>query len=125
MKTQKQILVVDDETHVREALRLLLAEDNHAVVEANNGAEALGLFKKGRFDLVLTDLNMPHVMGDELAVHIRQLAPGQPILMLTAHAKRPGPDNPVNAVIRKPFGLRELRETMARLLSAPGAALAR
>ena len=39
-------------------------------LEANNGAEALGIFAKDRFDLVLTDLRMPFIEGDEQAVRI-------------------------------------------------------
>jgi CheY-like chemotaxis protein len=114
----KKILVVDDETEVRRAVRLLLEEDQHSVVEANNGAEALGLFRKEGFDLVMTDQCMPHVTGAELAVQIRELAPSQPIVMLTAYPRKPGPDNPVDAVIPKPHGLRDLRQRLARLLDA-------
>ena len=100
----KKILVVDDETEVRRAVRLLLEEDQHSVVEANNGAEALGLFRKGSFDLVMTDQCMPHVTGAELAVQIRELAPSQRIVMLTAYPRKPGPDNPVDAVIPSLMG---------------------
>jgi YesN/AraC family two-component response regulator len=63
----KRILLVDDERSVRETLRSLLCHDDHEVVEANNGAEALRLFAQDQFDLVLTDLRMPFVEGDELA----------------------------------------------------------
>lgn len=115
---KKQILLVDDETHVREAVRLLLEEDHHFVVEANNGAEALGIFRRGRFDLVMTDQCMPHVTGSELAMQIRELVPSQPIVMLTAYPPKPGPDNPVDAVIPKPHGLRDLRQRLARFLSS-------
>ncbi len=64
----KRILLVDDERAVRQTVRDLLNYDEHHVVEANNGAEALNLFAEGRFDLVLTDWRMPFIEGDELAV---------------------------------------------------------
>ena len=115
----KRILLVDDENDLREVVKLLLVEDSHTVIEANNGAEALDLFRKNQFDLVVTDFKIPFIMGDELALAMRRLAPAQPILMITAHPKRPGPCNPVDAVLRKPFGHTGLRETMAKLLRRP------
>ena len=104
---------------MREALRLFLVLDDHTVVEANNGAEAFALFRSGQFDLVMTDFEMPFVKGNELATRIRQLAPQQPILMVTAYSHRPGPENPVNAVVTKPFDAGSLRETMVKLLTQP------
>src|SRR5512137_1124526 len=92
----KRILLVDDEPSVRESFRMLLEVDDHAVTEANNGAEAMDLFTKGQFDLVVTDFEMPVMKGDELAVRIKRLAPEQPILMITAYGKELGdPENPV------------------------------
>jgi two-component system, NtrC family, response regulator AtoC len=112
----KRILLVDDERAMRDALRELLRLDKHTVIEANNGAEALALFTQSRFDLVLTDWVMPFVKGSELATRIKQLAPDQPILMITAHGIKPGPTNPVDAVLRKPFDLGELRSALAEVL---------
>src|ERR1700726_3317417 len=81
----KRILLVEDERSVRDTLRQLLALDDHTVIEANNGAEALGLFTQDQFDVVLTDCVMPFLKGPELAARIRQLVPNQPILMITAY----------------------------------------
>jgi CheY-like chemotaxis protein len=118
--TGKRILLVEDERVVREALRALLSLDAHTVVEANNGAEAFALFRSGQFDLVLTDFEMPFIKGDELATRIKRIAPKQPILMLTAYGHRRSSDNPVDAVLNKPFDSTVLREIMARLLVQPG-----
>jgi CheY-like chemotaxis protein len=112
----KRILLVDDERAVRDTIRELLRHDEHTVVEANNGAEALRLFAQDRFDLVLTDCFMPFVKGTELAASIRRLAPEQPILMITGYGLHAGPHNPVNAVLRKPFDLTELRSALAEVL---------
>jgi CheY-like chemotaxis protein len=112
----KRILLVDDERSVRETVRDLLSYDEHKVVEANNGAEALRLFAQDRFDLVVTDLRMPFVEGDELAVRIRELSPHQPILMITGHSRKPSRTNPVNAVLYKPFNLQGLRFAVAKIL---------
>jgi CheY-like chemotaxis protein len=116
----KRILLVDDELGVRESLRLLLVRDAHEVVEANNGAEAFTLFRQNRFDLVVTDFEMPFLKGNELAVRIKRIAPQQPILMLTAFGHRRAEDNPVDAVLDKPLDAVQLRELLARLLQHPG-----
>ena len=113
---RKRILLVEDELVVREAIGRLLSRDEHTVVEANNGAEAFCLFSRGQFDLVMTDFELPFVKGDELATRIKQVAPQQPILMITGHGKRPGPKNPVDAVLSKPVNLEQLRRAMVKLL---------
>jgi two-component system, sensor histidine kinase and response regulator len=116
----KRILLVDDEGLIRQTIGQLLCKDEHTVVEANNGVEALSLFSRGRFDLVLTDFQIPFMHGSELATRIKRIAPRQPILMMTGYGKRPGPDNPVDAVLNKPVHLDELRQAVAKLLSEAG-----
>jgi two-component system cell cycle sensor histidine kinase/response regulator CckA len=113
----KRILLADDQQGVREAVKFLLMVDNHTVVEARNGREALELFSQDRFDLVITDYAMPEMAGNELAVRIKRLVPGQPILMITAYAAELGQsDNPVDAMLNKPFSFDELRQALVRLL---------
>ena len=115
---RKRILLVDDQQSVREAISLLLSLDEHEVVEAADGVEALDLFRRGHFDLVITDFDMPNMKGNELAASIKRVSPSQPILMITAYATQLGEsDNPVDAILSKPFQLRDLRQAMARLLS--------
>ena len=113
----KRILLVDDEPCVRSTFRMLLEFDGHAVTEARDGAEALDLFTKGQFDLVTTDFEMPVMKGNELASRIKNLAPGQPILMITACEIGFGdPENPVDSILNKPFALDNLRGAIAKLL---------
>ena len=114
---RKRILLVDDQQSVREAIALLLSLDEHTIVEATNGLEALALFKPGHFDLVITDFEMPQMKGNELATRIKQAWPSQPVLMITAYAEQLGDyDNPVDALLSKPFHLEDLRRAMAELL---------
>lgn len=116
----KRILLADDEAGVRAALKMVLRVDQHSVTEARDGREALDLFAPGRFDLVITDYSMPRMQGDEVAINIRRLAPGQPIIMITAHADQlRGTNNPVDAILSKPFTFEDLRQTISRLLSDP------
>ncbi len=115
------ILLVDDEAQVRAALAMMLGLDGHRVTEAENAQEALRLFSSGQFDMVITDFAMPDMKGNELAARIKRLSPSQKVVMITGHEKRLGrADNPVDAILEKPFGLEELRELLARL-SAPAA----
>jgi CheY-like chemotaxis protein len=84
-----QILVVDDERGVREALRLLLEED-YDVSEAGDGSEALAMTRKDVFDLILLDIKMPGVGGLEILERVRHLAPTTKVILLTAlDAARP------------------------------------
>jgi CheY-like chemotaxis protein len=115
---RKRLLLVDDQQSVREAIALLLSLDEHIVVEAVYCAEALELFMRERFDLVITDFDMPKMKGNELAAKIKRVSPLQPILMITAYAERIGnSENPVDAILDKPFQLDDLRQTIAKLLS--------
>jgi CheY-like chemotaxis protein len=113
---RKRILLADDEQAVREIIRVLLDLDEHIVVEATNGEEALSLFTPGRFDLVITDNDMPKMQGDELVARVKRLAPGQPILMITGSARTYDGLEPVaDIILNKPFDLAELRQAVAEL----------
>jgi CheY-like chemotaxis protein len=115
----KRILVVEDEPGVREALVLLLSLDDHTITQAVNGRQALDLFKTGQFDIVITDYLMPHMKGDELAAHIHLLKPGQPVILVSAHAQSLAeagtPLVGISAVLGKPFMLADIRRTIAKL----------
>jgi DNA-binding response OmpR family regulator len=112
----KRILLVGDERSMRETLGHLLRLDNHTVIEANNGAEAMGLFAPDRFDLVLTDYVLPFLKGTELSARIKNLAPHQAILMITGHQMLPGRHTRVDGVLQKPFGQAELRAALLNAL---------
>src|SRR3989454_12709138 len=116
---KRRILVVDDEPFVCDAVKMMLAFDGHEVETASNGKDALALFDKGKFDLVITDFAMPTMKGDELAKAIKARAPKQPIVMITAYAEMlQSSGNPltgVDFVISKPFLLENLREAIAKV----------
>ena len=113
----KRILLAEDEPSVRVSLRMALKRDGHSVTEAENGREALERFAQEPFDLVITDYSMPEMQGDELAVKIRHVAPRQRIIMITAHAEGfTGSENPVDAILSKPFSFEMLRHTIAELV---------
>jgi len=117
-----RVLVVDDEEPVRATLVQYLLADGHSAEAAADGSEALDKFRRGRFDLVITDLAMPGMSGVHLASRIKQLEPGQPVIMLTGFAETmavageqpPGAD----LALQKPISLGALREAVGRLFPA-------
>ncbi|HTL58024.1 MAG TPA: response regulator [Candidatus Limnocylindrales bacterium] len=113
----KRILLVEDDPGARESIKLLLTIDRHTVVEAKNGAEALELFHRERFDLVIMDFFMPQMQGKELAINIRLADASVPILMVTAYVEKlVDIHNHVDAILGKPFAIDELRQALANLL---------
>jgi len=114
-----RILLVDDESAIRRALRPSLLDLGFNVVEASRGEEALQLLRTGSFDVVLLDVNMPGIGGIETLRRIRAFAPRLPIVMVTV---RDGEEEKVEALelgaddyVTKPFGMREL---IARIRAA-------
>src|ERR1035441_1108161 len=114
----KRILLVEDDQAARESIKLLLTIDRHTVVEAAEGVEAIARLKSQPFDLAIVDYFMPGMRGSELALHIRQIAPSLPIIMITAYLENlAAADKPVDAVIGKPFAIEDLRRAIAKLMS--------
>lgn len=116
---QGTILVVDDDSSSRRALRVTLAGLGFTIIEAARGEEALALVRATWIDAVLLDVDMPGMGGVEACRCIRHAVPRLPILMLTVMSSE---DDKVSALdagaddyITKPFHLRELT---ARLRSA-------
>jgi DNA-binding NtrC family response regulator len=80
-----RLLVIDDEKNIREGLAEYLVEEGYDVECAANGDEGWQQFSKGDIDLVITDLRMPGLGGEELMRRILAQAPGFPVIILTGH----------------------------------------
>lgn len=78
-----RILVVDDEAHIRELVRLYLQDEGFELIERSNGAEALEYAENHRVDLVILDIMMPQMDGWLLCQNLREFG-DMPILMVTA-----------------------------------------
>ncbi|HWQ92631.1 MAG TPA: response regulator [Clostridia bacterium] len=114
----KNILLAEDEPDVRQAVELLLGLDGHRITQAANGAEALAAFAPGKFDLVITDLRMPVMCGDELARRIKSIDPKQPVMMLTAYAEEIRESKaPIDLIVDKPVRLADLRRAICQVLA--------
>jgi CheY-like chemotaxis protein len=117
-KMLKNILVVEDEPASLECISQFLRKAGYGVSEARDGAEAIELIDKSRFDLVLTDVRMPRLDGVALATHILSRIPTIPIIMMTAF---PSEDlRPIWGYgipcLSKPLSLDELRSNVQRAL---------
>jgi DNA-binding response OmpR family regulator len=79
------VLVVEDERGIREVLRRYLERAGFAVLTSGSGAEALSLLRSSDVDLLLLDLGLPDLDGDEVLREVRQLG-SLPVLVLTARS---------------------------------------
>jgi signal transduction histidine kinase/CheY-like chemotaxis protein len=119
----RRILVVDDEESIQKLLTGVLEMDGHEVHLAGNGREALRKVKEQAFDLVITDIKMPVMSGTELYERLRE--EGSPlarrVVFITGDTVAPETRSFLqtvdNAVLAKPFRLRDVRETVRKALT--------
>jgi len=108
---RKTVLVVEDETKIRQLLRSHLERDGLEVLSTASGAEAIQLARSANPDLVLLDLRLPDVPGEEVAREVRAHS-SVPIVMLTAKAGEEhrirGLELGADDYVTKPFSPREL-----------------
>jgi CheY-like chemotaxis protein len=120
----ERILLVDDEAAVRSVVRAMLERLGYRVLEAANGAEALGIVETSleRIDLILTDVVMPDLHGGELGEALTAREPWRRVLYMSGYSgddiMRRGLARPGTALLTKPFtpdGLaRAVREVLDR-----------
>lgn len=116
------ILIADDRPSSRELLRLVLERAGYAVIEAEDGEQALDRARGGNPDLILLDLQMPGLDGYGVLAALRSEArfAHLPVLALTASAMRGDRERILEAgftdYLAKPAGPEVLRETVARML---------
>jgi signal transduction histidine kinase/ActR/RegA family two-component response regulator/HAMP domain-containing protein len=122
-----RILLIDDDPMLIKSLQDALEGDGHLVTATHGGQAGIDSFSAaakagGRFDLVVTDLGMPHVDGRKVAAAIKSVSNHTPVIMLTGWGHRliAEKDIPphVDRVLSKPPRLQELRATLAELTSA-------
>lgn len=119
--TAKKILIIDDEKHIAEAIKINLKLLGHEVIWGINGLEGLNYFEKFSPDLVIVDLMMPEIDGIGVITQIRKLNPKIPILVISAKEQvrekikclSLGADD----YLSKPFDLDEFLLRVDRLLT--------
>ncbi|MEN6318071.1 MAG: response regulator [Syntrophaceae bacterium] len=119
-KRSKRILIVDDEENIREILTEYLDEFGYDVTSAINGKDALQIYNKERFDIILSDLVMKPMDGMELLGEIKKLDQDAIFIMITGY---PSVDSAMEAIkkgardyITKPFNIDEIKIKIERAL---------
>ena len=104
----KKILIVEDDTNINNLIKELLIENNYEVISSYSGTEALSLLEKENIDLILLDLMLPGLSGENLITKIKSI----PIIVLSAKIN---PEDKINCLlngandyITKPFNTDEL-----------------
>ncbi|MDP4146919.1 MAG: response regulator [Bacillota bacterium] len=82
----KKVLVVDDTKNIRMLLTTCLELNGYEVVTANNGPQALDIFKQDSFDLAFLDIKLPEMSGTEVLRRIREMNIHIPVIIMTAFA---------------------------------------
>ena len=114
-----RVLVVEDEQSLREPLVYLLKKEGFETVEAADGSQAVQIFEQGGIDMILLDLMLPGISGNEVCRIIRQSSQ-VPIIMLTAKDseidKVVGLEIGADDYVTKPYSTRELLARMKAVL---------
>ena len=120
--TNKKVLIVDDEEHIRELIKFNLKKEGYDIEVAINGVEALNIIREIKFDLILLDLMLPEIDGLEVCKEIRRNEETSdiPVMMITAKGeefdKVLGLELGADDYITKPFSIRELMARVKALL---------
>jgi two-component system, OmpR family, KDP operon response regulator KdpE len=112
LKTQRQVLIVDDQPSLRRALSRTLALLGFGTMEARTGEEAIDVLRAAHCDVVLLDIDMPGMGGIEACRKLRRKCPSIQMVILTVLDKREDKvkafDAGANAYLTKPYSVRDL-----------------
>ena len=118
----ERILFIDDEEVLVETGGQILKQLGYEVVTKISSVQALELFRAApdRFDLVITDMTMPHMTGDKLARDLMKIRPDIPVILCTGHSRlvseEKAKDIGIRAFVMKPLVMRNLAETVRKVL---------
>ncbi len=115
-----RILIVDDDSYIQQFLSKGLLSLGYFVSVASNGREAIELFEKSPFEIVITDINMPEMDGFELIREIKSRDPSVDIIAMTGFLKKYRYTDIIQAgasdFLAKPFGIDELEAKVTRIV---------
>jgi CheY-like chemotaxis protein len=118
---RRTVLIVDDDPDMVSTCARILQQGGYDCLTATGGHEALDLLRSRRLDLILADLRMPEMDGLALLTQARRVASQVPVIIVTAYGSMETPrearEAGAAAYLAKPFGVRELRDVVARVLS--------
>ena len=120
-ESMARILLVEDDDSVRAFVKRALELDGHGIETALDGAEGLEILETDtKFDLVLSDIQMPVMDGITMAMNVKRDLPSMPVVLMTGYAhqreRAHGIDEIVKDVVNKPFTLAEIRQRVGDAL---------
>ena len=121
----ERVLFVDDETMLVDMSRQILQRLGYQVTACTSSAEALQRFQDdpSAFDLIITDMTMPHMTGKELASEVLKISPALPIILCTGFSEtiteEAAKSIGIRAFILKPIVMSDLAITMRKVLDGP------
>ncbi|EKT4522133.1 response regulator [Pseudomonas putida] len=115
-----QLLVVEDDDIVRMLIVEVLGDLGYTAIEADSAAAALAVLEDRSRDLALliTDVGLPDMRGEDLAAKARELRPTLPVLFASGYAETLNVPEGMH-MIGKPFGIDQLRDKVVGILGAP------
>ncbi len=117
---QATVIVVDDDREMANVLRDVLGEAGYRVLSASSGADALALVRENDHDLLITDLRMSGMSGQQLQIELKRVAPSLPVIIITAFGSIPTAIESMKLgafdYLTKPFGNDELLLVVSRAL---------
>ncbi|AWK85974.1 response regulator [Azospirillum thermophilum] len=119
----QHILIVDDEAMVLMSLADVLRSAGYRVSMAHDGLEAWAVYQNESVDLLITDMQMPHMGGYDLIQSVRAIRPDQPVIAMTAYCNMLPREEPGRlAILWKPFSSAKLFTFVGNLLNVQSAA---
>lgn len=114
------ILLIEDDDNNRFALTELLLIEGYEVLSLSKGRDAIEAIKKGKFDLIISDIKMPGITGYNVIQEAKKYCPDTPFIFLTAYASFPdqrvGYKMGCDRYIIKPYTIEEILGTIRDLL---------
>lgn len=119
---KKTILVVDDESIIRDFLTEVL--DDYDVSVACDGDDAIELLKSQRYDLIITDLRMPRIPGEQVVKVARETYPDQKVIVMSGYSSLYTASQSVSSgacsFLSKPFSIKQLMQAVEKAMSESG-----
>jgi len=113
MENRGRILIVEDETSLREVLKILLEDEGYETISASDGQDGIRRIQEDIFDIVITDIKMPRADGFEVLKKVKEISPTSIVIMITAFGTT---ESTIEAMklgaydyIHKPFKIDEIR----------------
>ena len=116
---KKTILLIEDDDLLRKIMKQFVEESGYVVLEAKDGLEGIEMINEETFDLIITDVVLPHVSGIGVITMAKTRYPEIPVICVTGYGDFPeklAKEERADKVLHKPFEFKELAEAIKILL---------